>query len=101
MHGAGHQAVVSLLMNDPQPLLTHLAGIDGTGLAAFKQFPRLMAHFDLRCLVIPPSDRSTFEQLLDLVEVRAGMLWCPASWRADVMCAFCLKGRSGKLPASC
>jgi hypothetical protein len=30
-----------------------------------------MEVFDLRCLVIPPSDRSTFEQLLDTVEVRA------------------------------
>jgi hypothetical protein len=45
-------------------------GIDGTGLAAHRQFPSLTESFDLRCLVIPPADRSSFEQLLDTVEVR-------------------------------
>ncbi|GBF99661.1 acyltransferase chloroplastic [Raphidocelis subcapitata] len=50
------------------PVMFYLPGIDGTGLAAFKQFPRLMAAFDLRCLLVPSSDRSTFEELLDHVE---------------------------------
>jgi len=53
---------------DALPLMFYLPGIDGTGLAAYKQFPRLMAHFDLRCLVVPPGDRSGFEELLSKVE---------------------------------
>ncbi|KAI8467306.1 MAG: alpha/beta-hydrolase [Monoraphidium minutum] len=55
---------------DPQalPVMFYLPGIDGTGLAAQQQFPRLLASFDMRCLVIPPSDRSTFEELLGAVE---------------------------------
>jgi hypothetical protein len=54
---------------DTLPVMFYLPGIDGTGLAAYQQFPRLMAHFDLRCLVISPSDRSPFEELLANVEV--------------------------------
>lgn len=30
-----------------RPLFVYLPGIDGTGLAAFKQFPELMRHFNL------------------------------------------------------
>jgi len=48
----------------------YLPGIDGTGLAAYRQFPSLCQSFDLRCLVIPPHDRTTFEELADHVAVR-------------------------------
>ena len=52
------------------PLMFYMPGIDGTGLAAYRQFPRLTKAFDLRCLVIPPTDRTPFEQLLEEVAVR-------------------------------
>ena len=41
-------------------------GIDGTGLAAFKQFPAIVEHFDLRALFIPSADRTPFPELVDL-----------------------------------
>lgn len=47
----------------------YMPGIDGTGLAAYRQFPRLTRAFDLRCLIIPRSDRSTFDELTDFVAV--------------------------------
>eukprot|EP00878_Enallax_costatus_P021381 GHUV01022631.1.p1 GENE.GHUV01022631.1~~GHUV01022631.1.p1 ORF type:complete len:469 (+),score=134.31 GHUV01022631.1:165-1571(+) len=47
------------------PLMFYMPGIDGTGLAAYRQFPRLTRAFDLRCLIIPRTDRSTFEQLVE------------------------------------
>lgn len=46
-----------------------MPGIDGTGLAAYRQFPYLTAAFDLRCLVMPPADRTTFNQLVTMVAV--------------------------------
>lgn len=51
------------------PLMFYMPGIDGTGLAAYRQFPRLTRAFDLRCLIVPRTDRSTFEQLVDDVAV--------------------------------
>ena len=51
------------------PLLVYLPGIDGSGLAAYRQFPTLVASFDLRCLYIPKEDRLPFEELLALVRV--------------------------------
>lgn len=51
------------------PLMFYMPGIDGTGLAAYRQFPRLTRAFDLRCLIIPRTDRSTFEDLVDYVAV--------------------------------
>lgn len=47
----------------------YMPGIDGTGLAAYRQFPRLTRAFDLRCLIIPGTDRSTFEELTNYVAV--------------------------------
>ena len=41
-------------------------GIDGTGLAAFKQFPALVEHFDLRALFVPSADRTPFPELVNL-----------------------------------
>ena len=42
------------------------AGIDGTGLAAFKQFPAVVEHFDLRALFVPSADRTPFPELVEL-----------------------------------
>ena len=48
------------------PLLFYLPGIDGTGLAASRQFPSLAREFDLRALSIPGHDRTPFRQLVEL-----------------------------------
>ena len=50
------------------PYMLYLPGIDGTGLAAYKQFPRLVQDYDLRALFIPPADRTPFPQLVETVE---------------------------------
>ena len=44
-----------------------LAGIDGTGLAASRQFPSLSRSFDLTALSVPGSDRTPFPELVKLV----------------------------------
>lgn len=54
---------------DTLPMMLYMPGIDGTGLAAYRQFPRLTRAFDLRCLIIPRTDRSTFDELTDYVAV--------------------------------
>lgn len=61
------------------PLMFYMPGIDGTGLAAYRQFPRLTQAFDLRCLIVPRTDRSTFEQLVDDVAVSIARTDCPSS----------------------
>lgn len=48
--------------------MVYLPGIDGTGLAASRQFPFLVDAFDLHCLSIPGSDRTPFPQLISLIE---------------------------------
>ena len=50
------------------PYLLYLPGIDGTGLAAYKQFPSLVEAFDLVAFSVPPHDRTRFPRLLELVE---------------------------------
>lgn len=52
----------------PLPLMLYLPGIDGTGLAASRQFPYLVDAFDLHALSIPGQDRTPFEGLLKLIE---------------------------------
>lgn len=49
------------------PLMIYLPGIDGTGLAAARQFPRLLERFDLITLVTPAKDRTGFNELVDIV----------------------------------
>jgi hypothetical protein len=51
------------------PRTTCSAGIDGTGLAAYRQFPHLVQRFDLRALYMPPSDRSSFEEIVAAAQV--------------------------------
>jgi hypothetical protein len=65
-------------------MMFYMPGIDGTGLAAYRQFPRLTRAFDLRCLIIPRTDRSTFEELTDYVAVSASV----AQRRPCSCCAF-------------
>ena len=56
-----------------KPLLLYLPGLDGSGLTAFVQYPALAEAYELRCLTIPTSDRSSFLDLINLVraELRA------------------------------
>ncbi|KAI7839273.1 hypothetical protein COHA_006971 [Chlorella ohadii] len=49
------------------PLMLYLPGIDGSGLAASRQFPALLQRFDLRTLVTPPPDRTPFQGMVDVV----------------------------------
>ena len=53
---------------DDLPLMVYLPGIDGTGLAASRQFPYLADAFDLHALSIPSQDRTPFEALVKLTE---------------------------------
>ena len=57
------------------PIMLYLPGIDGTGLAASRQFPSLVEAFDLTALSIPGSDRTPFPDLVKLV-VYAPCLAC-------------------------
>lgn len=47
-HGTAHEERSAL------PLMLYLPGIDGSGLAASRQFPLLLKKFDMRTLVTPP-----------------------------------------------
>lgn len=60
--GVGHPDPSTL------PLLLYVPGIDGTGMAASRQFPELVQAFDLRAFSVPISDRTPFEGLVDLLE---------------------------------
>lgn len=62
-----------------------MPGIDGTGLAAYRQFPRLTRAFDLRCLIIPRTDRSTFDELTDYVAVRHRRCWLLLGHHVDCL----------------
>lgn len=53
---------------DDLPLMVYLPGIDGTGLAASRQFPYLADAFDLHALSIPSQDRTPFETLVRLTQ---------------------------------
>eukprot|EP01025_Chloroclados_australasicus_P039094 TRINITY_DN40382_c0_g1_i4.p2 TRINITY_DN40382_c0_g1~~TRINITY_DN40382_c0_g1_i4.p2 ORF type:complete len:318 (+),score=17.59 TRINITY_DN40382_c0_g1_i4:121-1074(+) len=50
------------------PLMLYIPGLDGTGFAASQQFLNLSRYFDLRILIVPPTDRSTFEELVAIVK---------------------------------
>ncbi len=49
------------------PLLLVLPGLDGSGLTAWTQYAELSLSYAVRALAIPPSDRSSFDALVDLV----------------------------------
>ncbi|MEM1369883.1 MAG: alpha/beta hydrolase [Cyanobacteria bacterium P01_H01_bin.15] len=46
------------------PLLIFLPGLDGTGQLLMKQIPELATIFDVRCLVIPSTDQSSWKSLV-------------------------------------
>lgn len=50
------------------PILIYLPGLDGTGITGLRQFPNLADAFDLRALVLPFSDRTSFHELVDIVK---------------------------------
>eukprot|EP00850_Spirogloea_muscicola_P016943 SM000141S00887 [mRNA] locus=s141:318599:323764:+ [translate_table: standard] len=52
------------------PLLFFLPGIDGTGLGLVLHHESLSRMFEMSCLNIPTSDRTTFAGLVELVEQR-------------------------------
>ena len=52
---------------DDKPILLYLPGFDGTWMAPFLQFPELGTVFDLRCMTISMEDRSTYEELKQIV----------------------------------
>jgi pimeloyl-ACP methyl ester carboxylesterase len=63
---SGHQLVQGAGVDRSElPIFVYLSGLDGTGLAAFKQFPSLMEHFRLITYVVPPSNRDSFATLVD------------------------------------
>lgn len=49
--------------------MVYIPGIDGIGLAAFRQFPFLVEAFDMSSLSVPTKDRTDFAGLTDIVEV--------------------------------
>ncbi|XP_057997327.1 phytyl ester synthase 2, chloroplastic-like isoform X1 [Hevea brasiliensis] len=53
---------------DKSPLLLYLPGIDGVGLGLIKQHYSLGKIFDIWCLHIPVKDRTSFTELVKLVE---------------------------------
>ncbi|KAG7558865.1 Diacylglycerol acyltransferase [Arabidopsis thaliana x Arabidopsis arenosa] len=50
------------------PLLLFLPGIDGTGLGLIRHHKKLGEIFDIWCLHIPVSDRTSFKDLVKLIE---------------------------------
>lgn len=50
------------------PLMIYIPGIDGTGMAASRQFPALMGSFDFRSFSVPLNDRTPFLGLVDIVK---------------------------------
>eukprot|EP00892_Ulva_mutabilis_P002490 jgi/Ulvmu1/12241/UM086_0032.1 len=47
-----------------KPVMVYLPGIDGTGLAAFRQFPTISDDFTLSTFSVPSTDRSSFTELV-------------------------------------
>lgn len=70
---------------DTKPVMVYLPGIDGTGLAAAKQFPMLMEHFNLVTFVTPPGDRTSYEGLLQILTNFIQSLELPPSLPVYVM----------------
>lgn len=61
------EAEMPLAGRSSLPLMVYLPGIDGTGLAAQRQFESILARFDLCTLVTPPEDRTDFSALVQIV----------------------------------
>ena len=48
--------------------MLYIPGIDGTGMAASRQFPGLMGSFDFRTFSVPLNDRTPFTGLVDIIK---------------------------------
>lgn len=59
----------STMARDPVslPLLVYFSGIDGSGMAAARQFPSLLAMFDMRHLLTARDDHTPFADMVGLV----------------------------------
>ncbi|CAD7699010.1 unnamed protein product, partial [Ostreobium quekettii] len=57
-------------MTNPEdlPIMLYIPGIDGTGLAAFRQFPLLVEAFELHSLSVPTADRTDFVGIVEIIE---------------------------------
>ena len=67
---AGYPPVVSEYKAktlEKKPLLLYLPGFDGTLLAPFLQFPELSTEFDVKGMTVDMSDRSSVEDLKEIV----------------------------------
>ncbi|KAI2502364.1 alpha/beta hydrolase [Fragilaria crotonensis] len=68
---------------EQKPLLIFLPGFDGTYMTLFLQLPELSDAFDVRCLTISMKDRSTYQELKQLVleyiskEIQHSAAWQP------------------------
>jgi pimeloyl-ACP methyl ester carboxylesterase len=68
MNPKNHLQVLSLTPeNQNYPLLIYFPGMDGTGELLVSQLPDLRKIFDVRCLQLPPDDRSNWQTLVDSV----------------------------------
>ncbi|RAL38181.1 hypothetical protein DM860_000875 [Cuscuta australis] len=72
------------------PLLLFLPGIDGVGLGLLLQQQNLGEIFDVCCLHIPLADRSTFKDLVKLVEETVRSEFCNAPKRPIYLVGECL-----------
>ena len=54
-------------ISGPRPLLLVLPGLDGSGITAWAQFPELAREYEVLAMEIPPDDRSSYTQLVDVV----------------------------------
>ena len=52
-----------------RPLLLVLPGLDGSGVTAWAQYPELGLDYEVHALGIPPADRSSFEELVEMISV--------------------------------
>lgn len=52
--------------------MLYLPGIDGIGMAAYRSFPDLARAFDFKALMVPPTSRQPFEDLVEIVKVGYG-----------------------------
>ena len=59
----GYLSSASANLPSSKPLFLYLPGFDGTIVSPFLQFPELSTLFDVRGLVVPMPDRSTFSEL--------------------------------------
>ena len=50
------------------PIMLYIPGIDGTGMAASRQFPSLMGSFDFRAFSVPLNDRTPFTGLVQIIK---------------------------------